>query len=166
MKESEPRNVRTRLLDSTLCKTDYSDDVTNDIRTLADKYDDIITGILDELASVARFTVRERDHHPCFDDEPMSARRAVGQFIWMDSLPHLGTSYAAFRKVLCLDRSCLLFTWPTSAASFKPTNCYITASLLCGRHATVQKCTSSPNRKKVRISNHEAYGRFSTHELA
>ena len=55
---------RTRLSDSALCKSDQHDDVITDVDMLADQYDNIITEILDELAPVTEFTVRDRAHHP------------------------------------------------------------------------------------------------------
>ena len=76
----------TRLSDLALCKSDQHDDVISDIDMLADQYDNIIMDILDELAPVTEFTVRNRAHHPLFDGESRSTTRAVHhlecQFKW------------------------------------------------------------------------------------
>src|SRR6218665_1368723 len=42
---------------------------------LADTFDSVITGLLDEHAPVSEFTVRERFHQPWFDNECREARR-------------------------------------------------------------------------------------------
>ena len=73
-------SIRTRLSDSALCKSDQYDDVIADVDTLADQYDNIITDILDELAPVTEFTVRNRTHHPWFDGELRLTRRVVRRF--------------------------------------------------------------------------------------
>ena len=51
----------------------------------------------------------------------------LSQFIWMYSLPHLGTSWSRSCKVPCSGRCCSRSTHATSAASFKNIISYITA---------------------------------------
>ena len=56
-----------------------TDDVITDVDMLADQYN-IIMDILDELAPVTEFTVRNWAHHPWLDDELWSTRRVVCRF--------------------------------------------------------------------------------------
>ena len=76
-KNLDMKRFRTRLSDSALCKSDQHDDVITNVDMLADQYDNIFMDILEELASVTEFTVRNRAHHLWFDGESRSNRRAV-----------------------------------------------------------------------------------------
>ena len=52
-------------------------ETTSDVDKFVDQYNHVITDLLDKLAPVTEFTVREWVHHPWFKEESRSNRNAV-----------------------------------------------------------------------------------------
>ena len=85
------------LSNSDLCRPAHVDESPE---VLADRYDSVITELLDEFALLSTIAVRQRSHRPWYDDECRQSRRKARKLQRHFRRFKTSESYEAWRVVL------------------------------------------------------------------